>query len=358
MRSLGLLALAFVWITGGCLQFQQGPVDLGDSKNYITLGDRERIFVEEMGPRDAPAVLLIHGYGATGRSWLFIKKALAKRHRVLIVDAPGFGRSDKYPGDYSLPAVAGKMFKLLDAKGIDKVHLVAHSWGTAVSLTMGLRHPKRIRSMTLISAFAYEEQLPPFLIWARAPGIGEFLYAVTWDQRIDDRLNYSFYDPDRFVYPAAVEEARKLMNLPGAMAASLAITRGIRLAPMEGKYRTMKQPVLIIMGEHDRVTRVPHARRLANDLPLGRLVVVPRCGHVPIVEAPAKVLMALLPFLAQQETPKLCPCKTAARSTPQPKPPDETDWPDEVPASKPSSSRPAPAHGDQPPPSSEEGGER
>lgn len=356
MRCLGFVALVLASATGGCLQFQQGPVELGDPKNYITLGDRERIFVEELGPRDAPALLLIHGYGATGRSWLFIKKALAKRYRVVIVDAPGFGRSDKYAGDYSLYAVAGKMFKLLDAKGIDKVHLVAHSWGTAVSLTMGLRHPQRIRSMTLISAFAYEEQLPPFLTWARAPGIGEFLYAVTWDQRIDDRLNYSFYDPDRFVYPAAVEEARKLMKLPGAMAASLAITRGIRLAPMEDKYRTMKQPVLIIMGEHDRVTRVAHARRLANDIPLGRLVVIPRCGHVPIVEAPAKVLMALLPFLAQQDAPKLCPCKAAAPTPSEPKPPDETDWPEEAPASKPSS--PRPAAGDQPPPPSEEGGER
>jgi len=290
----------------GCVKFQQHPLELGNPSNYVTLG-KEHIYIEQHGPTTvqseaaAPTIALVHGFGATGRSWLFIQPALARGHRVLVMDSPGFGRSDKYAGDYSIRSVADKLVEVLERSGSRRFHLVCHSWGTSVCLAMALRAPGRVQSLTLISTFAYEEQLPPFLTWSRAPVLGELLFGLMWDSRLDDRLNYSFYDPDRHIYPAAVDEARKLLSMPGALAASLAVARGMDFGWMVPRYQTISQPVLIISGQEDAVTRLPAARRLYNDLPRARHLVIPQCGHVPFVEHPAKVAQAVLAFLREQE---------------------------------------------------------
>lgn len=191
-----------------------------------------------------------------------------------------------------------------------------------------------MRSLTLIASFAYDEQLPPFLIWARAPGMGEFLYTVIWDQRLDDRLTYAFFDPDRFAHPKGVDEARANFEHPGALRASLAVARAMRFDAMARRYGKMRQPVLILSGREDRVTRLPAAVRLAAELPDARHVVIERCGHIPIIEQPHKVLQALLPFLAEHQAPNkdrgcACPVK-------------EQEAPATAPASRPAPSEEAP----------------
>jgi len=91
---------------------------------------------------------------------------------------PGFGRSDKYSGDYSTGALADRLFRLLDQKKIEEADLVAHSWGSSIALAMALQHPRRVRTLTLMGAWVYEEQQPPFITWSRAPVVGEILYAL------------------------------------------------------------------------------------------------------------------------------------------------------------------------------------
>ena len=318
----GLLAraalLASILLMGGCLKFQQGPVTIYGTKNFVKVG-AEKIYVRDQG--DGIPVVLIHGFGASSKSWRAVVPGLLKRgYRVLAIDLPGHGFSDKYAGDYSIRAVGRKVFAVLDKKGVRRAHVVAHSWGTAVALGMAQQRPKRVRSLSLLASFAYEEQLPPFLVWARAPGMGEFLFTFIWDQRLDDRLEYSFYDADRFAHPDAADEARELFSRPGALAAALAVVRGIDFSEIQKRYGKMKTPVLIISGKQDRVTRLPAARRLHSDLPDSRHLVLPRCGHMPLIEHPNKVLRGLDSFWAE----------LSARRRPQPQSrpaaPDHTNY--------------------------------
>ena len=291
-----LLALSLL-VLPGCLSFQQGPTTAFGTKNFVKIGN-ENIYVTDEG--QGPAVLLIHGFGASSRSWRAVGPRLVKAgYRVLAVDLPGHGFSDKYAGDYSIKAVGRKVLAVLERKGATRPHVVAHSWGTAVALGMARQAPTKVRSLTLLASFAYEEQLPPFMIWARAPGLGEFLFAFIWDQRLDDRLNYAFYDPDRFAHPAAADEARETFRRPGALAAGLAVMRGINFTELQKHYPSLKTPVLIISGKQDRVTRLPAARRLHADLPDSRHLVLPRCGHMPLIEHPIKVERALRGFWAE-----------------------------------------------------------
>ena len=314
-RASRTLLLLFVLLCGGCLKFQQGPTTIHGTRNFVKVG-AEKIYIEDKG--EGPVVLLIHGFGASNKSWRAVRPGLLERgFRVLAVDLPGHGFSDKYEGDYSIKAVGRKVFAVLERKGIERLHLVAHSWGTAVALGMAQLQPKKVRSLSLLSSFAYEDQLPPFLIWARAPGMGEFLFTFIWDQRLDDRLDYAFYDAKKFAHPDAADEARALFKRPGALAAALAAVRGMRFAEMEKRYSKMATPTLIISGKQDRVTRLPAARRLNAELPDSRHLVLPRCGHMPLIEHPNKVVRALHSFwteLRAREQGK------AAHSQPSPTP--------------------------------------
>jgi pimeloyl-ACP methyl ester carboxylesterase len=303
--------LALVGVCPGCLSFQQLPLKQKRPERYVALGNqhgkKQHIYVEQHGPKQAKqTLLLVHGFGATGRSWHMVLPALSRHYRVLVVDLPGFGYSDKYRGDYSITAVGRKVWRVADARGAKKVHLVCHSWGTAVCLGMALERPKRVESVTLISSFAYEAQLPPFLKWAKVPVLGEILFGLMWDSRLDDRMAYSFYDPEPHVNPHVVKAVRALMKAPGAMAASLAVVRGMDFSGMQTRYHRLARPVMVISGKQDAVTRLPAARRLVNDLPNARHVIIPRCGHVPFIEHPAPTANAILRFI-KQLTPAMSP---------------------------------------------------
>jgi len=223
---------------------------------------------------------------------------LARQRRVLAVDLPGFGRSDKYARDYSPEALAGTLLALLDQKGVRQVDLIAHSWGSSIALAMALRAPRRVRSLTLLGAWVYEEQLSPFLIWARAPVVGEILFSLFYAERLDDRMALAFYEPDPFVQPDQVDQVRTALGRPGTIASALAAARGQRFAALQRRYGSIRQPALLIWGEQDRVSRLPYGQRLSGDLPNSRLVVLPRCGHIPMVERPAQVARQIEGFWA------------------------------------------------------------
>ena len=294
------LWLAPLLLASGCLSFQQGPTARWGTDNFVHISDKEKLYVLDSGG-DRPVVLLIHGFGASHTSWISIRPKLQERYRVIAVDLPGHGYSDKYEGDYSIKAVAAKLLKLLDLKGIKRAHVVGHSWGTAISLSLAVQAPDRVRSLTLMAPFAYEKQVPPFLLWARAPLMGEFLFSQIWDQRLDDRLAYAFYDVEKFATPEVTDKAKEVMKRPGVLAAALAAARGIRFTEMEPAYPELEVPVLILSGREDRVTRLHAARRLNADLPNSRHKVIPLCGHLIPVEQPRKVLRYLGQFYAEIE---------------------------------------------------------
>jgi pimeloyl-ACP methyl ester carboxylesterase len=298
-RAGGALPLICL-LLAGCPRFQEGPVDFWGKQGYVQLG-KERIYVHDRGR--GPAILLIHGYGAAHDNWIPLLGELARSHRVLAVDLPGFGRSDKYPGDYSPSSLAGKLAQVLDQKGVREAHVVAHSWGTSIALALTLEQPARVRSLTLISAWLYEEKLPPFFIWARAPGVGEALFALFYKERADDRMALAFHDPEPFTHPKVMDLVRTALNRPGAVAAALAAARGQRFTEMEKRYRTIAQPALLIWGAQDRISRVKVGQRLVGELRDARLKVIERCGHIPMLEQPNQVLRAIREFLPREAPP-------------------------------------------------------
>ncbi|WP_327693215.1 alpha/beta fold hydrolase [Streptomyces sp. NBC_00459] len=108
---------------------------------------RIRLFSTDLGPPDAPALLLVHGWGGDGREWSPHGEALAGRFRVLVPDLRGHGRSEVLDAGNTPAEMAADLAALIDASGTGPVTAVGHSMGGQVVNLLAVRHPHHVRSV-------------------------------------------------------------------------------------------------------------------------------------------------------------------------------------------------------------------
>ncbi len=288
-------------LLSGCLGYHQGPMPGEPGRSTFREARGARVRVRDTG--QGPAVVLLHGFASSLETWDRIQPALARAgYRVIALDLKGFGWTDRPVGDYSPAEQARLVLEVLSQLGVEDAAVVAHSWGASVALAMALGAPARVRGLALYDAWVYEEQLPSFFLWARAPGVGEALFSMFYDERPDDRMALAFFDPAKLP-ERLMEDVEHALDRPGTRAAALAAVRGQRFSEIEGRYREIRQPALLLWGREDRVSTLHVGERLVRDLPDAQLVVYPRCGHFPMLEAEAASTHDLLRFLRGAHPP-------------------------------------------------------
>lgn len=295
MKGLFAAALALLWpAMCGCLSFHQGAM-AGEPKDasYIEV---EGARVRYIDKGEGPPVVLVHGFASSLENWDAVIPVLVKKHRVLAMDLKGFGWTDRPEGDYSPWAEAKIVRALMDRRGIDRAAVVGHSWGSSVVLALALGAPERITKIALYDAWVFEDQIPTFFRLARRQGVGELLFGIYYKERADDRLALAFYDPT-ILNEKLAEDVERSLERPGTVAAALAATRGQQFAEVEKRYRTIQKPVLLLWGREDVVTTLDFGERLSKELPQARLVVYPKCGHFPMIEAASASTAELARFL-------------------------------------------------------------
>jgi pimeloyl-ACP methyl ester carboxylesterase len=302
MWTRSLLAMMALGVgSQGCAgTFHRGPMP-GEPKDATFLEiEGTRVRYTDRG--EGPPVVLIHGFASSLETWITVAPVLEKKHRVITLDLKGFGWTDRPEGDYSPAAQARLVFGLMDARGVEQAAVVAHSWGSSVALSMALAQPNRVTRIALYDAWVFEEQLPSFFLWSRSPGLGEVLFGLFYTERPDEKMARAFYD-QRYVSHALVTDVERALERPGTVAAALAAVRGQRFAEVQTRYRSITQPTLLLWGREDEVTTLPFGERLARELPGARLVVYPRCGHFPMIEAAAASTAELAAFLGAENAP-------------------------------------------------------
>ncbi len=294
-RLAWLGACAVLLLASGCPRFQQPTVAPGERSAGVVETDGRTFFVDQGGRvhyrvvGSGPPILFVHGFASSMVVWDGLVRTLGASRTCILVDLPGFGLSDKHERDYSPEALADTLALLLRELGIaGPVDVVAHSWGSSVTLALALRHPERVGRIVLTSAWIYAQQLPLFFEWARIPGIGEALWGWFYTEQPGYKFSGAFYDPDRFASPAVEDLIREAFRRPGAVRAALEAARGQRFEALERRYPTIVQPALLIWGREDQVSEIHFAERLNAELPNSVLQVLAQCGHMPMLEHPAR----------------------------------------------------------------------
>ncbi len=264
-----------------------------------TIGVKVRYVMEGQGP----AVLLVHGLGASLAVWGENIPSLAKEHTVYALDMPGNGKSDK-PRELSYDAVSGAHFlvRFMDALGINSATLIGNSAGGLVTAICGLVHPQRVDGLVLVGGAGLGRQLAWFLRFASVPLLGELLH--TPKVRNPRNLVKSvFYEP-RSVSDSLLQEILQARNIPQAKRATLkSIRSGSGLWGVHKKMlvldrlKDFMKPLLIVWGGEDRIIPVSHAHQAARVLSNSTVHIIPRCGHWPQLERSEEFNPLVLRFL-------------------------------------------------------------
>jgi pimeloyl-ACP methyl ester carboxylesterase len=264
--------------------------------------DGLRLRVRDTGPRDAPAVILLHGFGASLETWEPWAQALSARFRVIRLDLPGFGLTGADPtGDYT-DARTGKILNdLMDQLRVDRASLIGNSLGGRMAWNFAALHPDRVTRLVLVSpdgfaspGFAYDT--PP-----KTPLMMKALPYFAPRGLLKSTLAAAYAHPQA-LREATVTRYRDMMLAPGVRTAILARMDQTILrdpAPILARITT---PTLLLWGEKDGMIPISNAADYLRLLPHATLVRLPDLGHVPFEEDPVRSLPPVERFLSG-ETP-------------------------------------------------------
>lgn len=122
------------------------------------------LFYREAGPPEAPAVLLLHGFGASSYMFRDLIPVLAQKYHVIAPDLPGFGQTDVLPGtefSYTFDNLASVIDAFTVAKGLDRYAIYVFDYGAPVGWRLAVRNPRKISAIVSQNGNAYEEGLSP-----------------------------------------------------------------------------------------------------------------------------------------------------------------------------------------------------
>jgi pimeloyl-ACP methyl ester carboxylesterase len=262
------------------------------------------LHVETTGSGDP--VVLLHGFGASGFTWRHWAPELSRRHEVLLVDLKGFGSAAKPPdGRYSPTDLADDVHRLVHQRDLRRLTLVGHSLGGGIALLVALRLLEegegRLARLVSVSGVAYRQAIPHYIGMVRTrPLARSFLRVVPAGWLMRRVLCSVVHDP-ALVTAEQVEGYARPLRTSGARRALAETARQIVPDGLDGlvsRYPGLDVPALLIWGRHDPVVPLALGRRLAEDLPRARMVVLEGCGHLPAEEKPSESLAALTDFLA------------------------------------------------------------
>ncbi|WP_030170501.1 alpha/beta fold hydrolase [Streptomyces sp. NRRL S-813] len=250
------------------------------------------IHVCQDGPRDAPALLLIHGSASSSRSWNPMVPLLTGSHRVIRIDLLGHGRSAK-PADssYAIPDQARRAGAVLDRLGVEHAVVVGHSSGGVVATALAEERPGLVTALALVNtgpsldAFVAPESDPSGL--SQWPPTGEQLrrFASTGFSRAGYRIPEELLD-----------DVRGMTH--HTFTATMRATRSyLEQRALPDRLTVLGKPLLVIFGEDDRRWRSSSASdyRVVSG---ARVELLPGLGHSPLLEDPPRTATPLTAFTA------------------------------------------------------------
>lgn len=243
-------------------------------------------------------LLLLHGVGADKDNFNLVAQKLRQHYRVIVPDLPGFGDSDKpHEARYGLAEQVARLAAFATAIGAERFHLGGNSMGGMVAGAIAVAHPERVLSLWLLTPAGVKSAKPSELM--RKIDAGEHL-PIFARNAAEMRALLAFschrapYVPG-FIIEALSRRQRKHYALNQKVVAQL--LEGPSLDELIPPGFTL--PTLIVWGERDRALDCSGADILHRLLINSRVSLLPNVGHVPMIEAPARVVADYVQFLRQ-----------------------------------------------------------
>ncbi|HUH81441.1 MAG TPA: alpha/beta hydrolase [Solirubrobacteraceae bacterium] len=292
-------------------------VDWREHQRWLAV-DGEMVNVIELGPEAAGAtqpLVFVHGLSGCWANFLEQLPVLARDHRIVTLDLPGFGYSPMPSKKITISGYGRLLDALLGQLAIDAAALVGNSMGGFISAELAIAFPQRVERLVLISpaGISTREPLAPIsprlasrspipaltraerILAASAAGLASRSDAVSRRARLRElTLSLAVRHAGRLPAPLVAEQLRGV-GTPGFLDAFQAIIE----YDFEERLKEIACPTLIVWGDHDRLVSVRDADVFASLIPDSRKVIFEDTGHMAMLERPAAFNALLRDFLAE-----------------------------------------------------------
>ena len=266
--------------------------------------DIEDVRVHYVERGNGPPLVLLHGNGAMIQDFLIsgILDRLAERFRVIAIDRPGFGHTNRPSSRIWTAAKQAELVdKALARLEVEQAVVIGHSWGTLVALSLALDHPENVQALVLLAGYYFPTVRADVLAFSisAAPVIGDLLNCTIMPiigRALGPLVFRRIFAPSAVSPRFSAEFPTELALRPSQIKASATDTELMALsaAAIAGRYGELRMPVVIMAGTHDQIVDFErHARRLAEAVPGAILLPFDDAGHMIHHLVPDKVVEAV-----------------------------------------------------------------
>jgi pimeloyl-ACP methyl ester carboxylesterase len=231
-----------------------------------------------------PALVFLHYWGGTGRTWDLVIREVAGRHRCVAPDLRGWGESDKKADSHDLHTQADDVAAIIASLGLSQYILVGQSMGGKIAQILGGRRPNGLKGLVLVApappvpVAAPKEQREAMLESYQSSAGVEFALSILTSRQLSPELRQQVIDD----------------TLSGSPAAKAAWTQDGMMLDISDIVGNINVPTTVIVGDADKVETEPLLRReLAPRISGTEFIVLPGVGHLSPLEAPSELAAAI-----------------------------------------------------------------
>ena len=278
---------------------------------HRTTVDCVGVFYREAGPKDAPTIVLLHGFPSSSREFDTLIPLLAKRYHLIAPDFTGFGHSDAPPPSsyvYTFDNLAKTTSDLLDQLKVNKYTFYLHDYGGPVGFRIMSAHPQRLQALIIQNANAYKEGLGAkwaaiAQYWTDPKAHSDVFDAFMSPTATEQRHTLGTSHPDRYNPDTWTDECAHLSR-PGQreIQADLLFDYRTNVASYpawQAWLREHKPPTLVVWGRNDPSFIAAGAEAFKRDVPDAEIHLLD-AGHFVLDERNDDIARLILAFLAER----------------------------------------------------------
>ena len=272
--------------------------------------DNVRIFYREAGPKDAPTIVLLHGFPSSSREFDTLIPLLATRYHLIAPDFPGFGHSDTPPPSsytYTFDHLAQTTNALLDQLNINRCSFYLHDYGGPVGFRIILARPERVQALIIQNANVYREGLGAkwtgiAQYWSDPKAHPQVFDAFVSPAATEQRHTAGTSHPDRY-NPDTWTDEYAFLSSPGQREIQAELLYDYRTnvasyPAWQAWLRAHHPPTLVAWGRNDPSFIAPGAEAFRRDLPDAEIHLLD-AGHFALDEQNDEIARLILAFLSK-----------------------------------------------------------
>jgi pimeloyl-ACP methyl ester carboxylesterase len=277
----------------------------GSRISYTISGPSEEV-------EDPQTLLMIMGLAGSGAMWFRLLPHVARRHRAIVFDNRGTGRSSPAHRPLTMGDMVGDALAVLDAAGVKTAHVLGASMGGMIAQHLALEHRDRVRSLMLACTTAGGRREPPNL---------RLTAAVLLRPLVGSGRTFALVAPVLYSPRTRIEERKRLsadlrVRAADRVGALTPLMQAAAIAGHDTRSRLHELgglPTLVVHGLDDRLVSPERGRELANAIPGAQLVEISGAGHLLATDAERDVARAVLDHLERHGAAPAAPA-TAGRA--------------------------------------------